>query len=233
MHVTALWRYPVKSMQGEALTVAEVGSRGIVGDRQWAVVDRRTGLTLTARREPALLFAAATLDDAAGGVRITVDGRHLRDDDDLSGWVGRPVALVPADPERGGTFETPLDPEAEDGAWVRWEGPAGSFHDSRRTQLSIVGEVTMRGWDVRRFRPNVVVSGGIEDGLIGRAVAIGDVALDVVKPIDRCVIVGRAQPGLPRDLEPLRTINRELATFLGVGALVTRAGRIAVGDEVV
>lgn len=57
--VTGLWRYPVKSMQGEPLTETEIGPLGILGDRQWAVVDQDTGLALTARRQPELLFASA------------------------------------------------------------------------------------------------------------------------------------------------------------------------------
>ena len=41
--VAALWRYPVKSMMGEELNSCEVTSRGLLGDRQFAVVDRATG----------------------------------------------------------------------------------------------------------------------------------------------------------------------------------------------
>src|SRR5712691_4417653 len=41
--VAALWRYPVKSMMGEELNAAEVTDRGLLGDRQFAVVDRSTG----------------------------------------------------------------------------------------------------------------------------------------------------------------------------------------------
>jgi uncharacterized protein YcbX len=116
---------------------------------------------------------------------------------------------------------------------VRWQGPPGTFHDSTRTAVSIVSTTNLRSWDVRRFRPNVLVDGGDEDELVGSSVAIGTAQLDVVKQVDRCVVVTRPQPGLPRDLEPLRTINRERATFLGVGALVASPGRLAVGDEVV
>jgi len=39
----ALWRYPVKSMMGEELNSSEVTGRGLLGDRQFAVVDRSTG----------------------------------------------------------------------------------------------------------------------------------------------------------------------------------------------
>ena len=68
--VAALWRYPVKSMQGERLDVASIGLRGIVGDRGWAIVDTQTGLALTGRRAPELLFASAALVD--DDVRITL-----------------------------------------------------------------------------------------------------------------------------------------------------------------
>jgi uncharacterized protein YcbX len=61
MRVTRLWRYPVKSMQGEPLREAIVGERGIEGDRQWALVALGTGKALTARREPQLLYASARL----------------------------------------------------------------------------------------------------------------------------------------------------------------------------
>ena len=35
MEVVGLWRYPVKSLQGEPLDAATVGADGVVGDRQW------------------------------------------------------------------------------------------------------------------------------------------------------------------------------------------------------
>lgn len=41
--VAALWRYPVKSMMGEELNSSQVTDRGLLGDRQFAVVDRATG----------------------------------------------------------------------------------------------------------------------------------------------------------------------------------------------
>jgi uncharacterized protein len=41
--VVALRRYQVKSMMGEELNSSEVTDRGLLGDRQFAVVDRGTG----------------------------------------------------------------------------------------------------------------------------------------------------------------------------------------------
>src|SRR3954465_4467777 len=41
--VVALWRYPVKSMMGEELNSSEITDLGLLGDRQFAVVDAATG----------------------------------------------------------------------------------------------------------------------------------------------------------------------------------------------
>ena len=86
--------------------------------------------------------------------------------------------------------------------------------------------------EVRRFRFNVVVDGDGEDALVGRTVLLGGVTLEVMKRIDRCVMVTRAQPdGIGRDLRVLRRINAEHGGCLGIGAVVRRPGHLAVGDE--
>ena len=237
MHVSALWRYPVKSMQGEQLSKTQIGPTGLVGDRMWAVVDTDTGLGLTARRAPELLFAhAALIDD---GVRVTLpDGSIAADDAALSDWLGRSVSLVRATPTTSATFEIGLaddddadhDPAAP---WVQWNGPVGTFHDSTRTQVSIIGAETVGTWDMRRFRPNVVIAGTGEDEWVGRQLQLGDATVDVGKQIDRCVMTTRAQPGgIERDIDVLRTINRARANNLGVGALVVTPGAVRVGDTI-
>jgi hypothetical protein len=221
-------------MQGEPLAAADVGPAGLVGDRQWALVDNETGLALTARRQPELLYAAAALD-GDDGVAITLpDGTTTSDDAALSAWLGHAVTLTRADTVEHGTYEIALDFENEATAeWFQWEGPTWSFHDSTRTQVSVIGAATLGSFDVRRFRPNLLVAGGPEDGWIGSAVQIGSATLDVVKPIDRCVITTRPQPGgIERDLDVLRTVNRDRAGNLGVGTLVLQPGRIAIGDLV-
>jgi len=227
-----LWRYPVKSMQGEALDVATIGPRGIAGDRGWAVVDDETGLALTARRAPDLLFAHAAL--VGDDVRITLpDGSVAADDGALSAWLGRPVTLTRADDTTSGTYEIAVDFEHEDGSeWTRWSGPTGTFHDSTRTQVSIIGAASVGGWDLRRFRPNVVIDGTGEDAWFGATLRLGDATVDVAKHIDRCVITTRPQPGdIARDLDVLRTINRGTGT-LGIGTLVQTPGVVRVGDAV-
>ena len=41
--VLTLWRYPLKSMQGEELNASHLNDRGLLGDRALALVDVETG----------------------------------------------------------------------------------------------------------------------------------------------------------------------------------------------
>lgn len=47
--VKALWRHPVKSMQGEAVESAYFDGRGMLGDRAYAVLDIETGIVASAK----------------------------------------------------------------------------------------------------------------------------------------------------------------------------------------
>ncbi|HET9222525.1 MAG TPA: MOSC domain-containing protein [Roseiflexaceae bacterium] len=47
--VVGLWRYPVKSMQGEALDASAITERGLLGDRAYALMDRATGYVVSAK----------------------------------------------------------------------------------------------------------------------------------------------------------------------------------------
>lgn len=230
MQVTELWRYPVKSIGGERLTSATVGAFGIEGDRGWGVFDVETGNVLTARRSPALLMMSARVVD--GDVIITLpDGTDIESakaDTPLSIVLDRSVELRAAGDE-GGTYENPMDP-FNDADWVSWTGPAGAWHDSERGRVSVVSTSTLGDWELRRFRVNLLVDGDGEDRLVGSRVTIGDVGLDVAKRIDRCVMITRPQPGLDRDLELLKTINRDRERCLSVGATVAATGTVAVGD---
>lgn len=245
MKIVELWRYPVKSMQGERLTEAPVTADGIVGDRAWALVDTETELHLTARRVPELLFAQATVvqsdpaNPSQDQVLITLpDGSETSDNAVLSSWLGRSVELRRADSSSKGTYETTLTVE-ETGDWVQWSGPEGSFHDSTRTRVSLACLTSFRDWDRRRFRINVLLDGDNEVSLVGNTISVGSATLDVVKEIDRCVVTTRPQPAIgsepeiDRDLDVLRSINKELGGNLGVGALVSVPGTLTVGDQII
>lgn len=244
MRVAELWTHPLKSAQGIRVEEAVVGPLGIVDDRRWALEDLDTGLVLTARRVPDLLWCRPVLRDGAVVGVLRDGGVLLEGDEALSGWLGRPVRLVAAAPGVVATHEIAVDadgshasaPDADgrgwDGEWVRWEGPDGVFHDSASTRLSLVAAPALEGRPVRRVRPNVVLDAGDERDLVGHVVAVGEVVLEVVGEIPRCVVVTRPQPGIDRDPEVLRRIHRERGGSLGVAALVRTPGRIAVGDEV-
>ena len=234
MQVAELWRYPVKSLQGERVDSAAVMTEGIQGDRGLAIFDLSTGYGLTARRVPELLFASAALRDD-GTVAITLpDGSPAADDTALSEWLDRRVALRSAAEQATRLYENPTDFEHETAsAWLPFIGSAGAFHDSRRAAVSLVSTTTLGGWDRRRFRANVLLDGAGEDTLVGTRVTVGGAVLDVAMQIGRCVMVTRAQPGsIVRDLDVLRTVNRERRGTLAVGATVARPGVIAVGDPV-
>jgi uncharacterized protein YcbX len=236
MRVLELWRYPVKSMQGEQLATAELGPEGIAGDRQWALFDLDTGFGLTARRVPDLLFAAARLR-ADGGVEVVLpDGTVTTDDGVLSAWLGRRVTLraagsVPGRP----SYETPddnlVEAAQETVRWHDWQGAPGAFHDNADGRVSLVTTGTLGSWDRRRFRSNVVLEGVGEGGLIGSQVRLGGVVLDVGDPIPRCVMVTRPQAGgIARDTSVLKTIHRERGGDLAVAALVHTPGTVCTGD---
>lgn len=233
MRIAEIWRFPVKSLGGERIDRARVDELGIEGDRAWGILDLATGLVLTARREPDLLFLDATLrsgrrGDGRPGI-TTSEGRSLDDDMALSAHLGRAVELRPAN-ARAATFENPLDVERETD-WVRWDSSGGTFHDGR-SKLSLVSTGTLGVWDRRRFRLNVVLDGAGEERLSGE-LALGSSRVAVRKPIDRCVMVTRPQPGIDRDPGVLREIIRDRGNLLGIGCTITEPGEIAVGDELI
>lgn len=239
MDVLEIWRYPVKSLQGERADRVPVGVDGIEGDRQFALFDLGTGLGLTARRAPELLFGSARWL-GPGAVEITLpDGTVAADDAALSGWLGRPVALRSSAEQELRRYENPIDFEDESASWEAFDGARDSFRDSARTVVSLLSTGSVGEWDRRRFRANVLLAGSGEDAwvgsrVVGRQVGGGDgVELDVVKRVGRCVMVTRPQPGgIERDLDVLRTIHRDRGGDIAIGARVSRPGTIAVGDRV-
>jgi len=248
MKVAGLWRYPVKSMQGEARDSIRVDERGVEGDRRFGVLDPGSGTILSAKKEGRLLEARAMLVGVELTVRLptgeTALGTGPAVDAALSAWLGRTVHLVEARPGGRGTFERPADFEDDESEPVRWQGPDGTFVDSSPVHLLTTASLRAVGaerpdlrWDVARFRPNVLVeadgSGCVEDAWVGRRVALGQVELDVRRPCERCVMTTRSQPGgIPRELDILRHLSAAHSASLGVLARATRGGRVEVGQPV-
>jgi uncharacterized protein YcbX len=205
--VTGLWRHAVKSLQGQPVDSALVDFRGVVGDRAWGVRDVRSGTIVSAKRDPDLLLVTAQV--SGEGVTVTVPGQaaaHGRAADAaLSAFLGRPVVIDMAPPT----------------------GPA--YVDA--ADLHVLSAAEVGAWDVRRFRPNVVVDWpGSLDGLVGERIRLGTVVADVTKRTRRCAMPTARQPGVPKDVGVLRTIARQRDMCLGVYAQVAHGGVVHVGD---
>ena len=110
-HVRELWRFPVKSMQGERLDRAiDVGlGQGVAGDRGWAIRAESVGEIQGGKKISELLGCAARYveepsDGTTPDVEITLpDGRSVRSDDpsvhaELSTALGVDVTVWPRRP---------------------------------------------------------------------------------------------------------------------------------------
>jgi uncharacterized protein YcbX len=85
--VKALWRFPVKSMQGEQLEELHITSRGVIGDRAWALRDLENRRIASAKKFAGLLKFYAQYEGTPDGetlppVKITLpDGSEIHADD--------------------------------------------------------------------------------------------------------------------------------------------------------
>jgi uncharacterized protein YcbX len=247
--VAELWQFPVKSMQGSRVDTLTFGTAGAEGDRQWAVVDPAAGRVLSAKRWPPLLHATGAVDgDSTVTITLPDGATHAAGDPAtdaaLSAWLDHDVRLLQPPPGDGLPFE--LHTEAWDDSSPTWEfpgPPGGPFVDLAAahvlTTASLLAAAALHPdgtWDVRRFRPNALLDvegeGFVEDEWVGMAVALGEVVLDPFMPTVRCSVTTREQPGLPRDVDIARTLNREHGLNLGLYCAVTAPGTVGVGDPV-
>ena len=163
--IVSLWRYPVKSMLGEALQTAQVGEHGLLGDRAYALVDRADGKVATAknpRKWPTLFACRATFIEPSGSrgemppVRMTLsDGTIVTSAQHdvhqaLSKALNREVTLAITEGGQVAGVQSPI-PDAWTGQaeeyWPDIEGldyrdtvtefalPAGTFFDCATVHL--------------------------------------------------------------------------------------------------
>jgi uncharacterized protein YcbX len=265
--VVGLWRYPVKSMMGEELNAVEVTERGLVGDRRFALVDRSTGKIAGAKNPRKwgnfFDFRAAYVEPPERGsklpaVRLTLpDGTVVTSEQPdlaqiLSKALGHEVDFAEAqgDGESSGAQAEEYWPDME-GLDYRdtvtdFELPAGTFFDLAVVHLLTTATIDhlralyLHGrFEVRRFRPNIVVltgpdaQGFVENDWIGHTVAIGDqVRLRITGPCPRCVMTTLPQGDLPKDPGILRTAAQHNQANVGVYADVISGGTTRRGDPV-
>jgi hypothetical protein len=242
-------RYPVKSLQGEVVSRAEIELDGVRGDRRWGIRDETTGKILTGRRAPQLLFAAAALaSDGAPVITlptgVTCHGPGATTDVALSEWLDKPVRLVKSVGAPAASAEYFADATDDASQAIEWTMPAGRFVDALPMLLLTTASLRTAAalypdgdWQVRRFRPNLVVDvdgeGWVEDAWCGRStVRIGSVELQPQEPCMRCTMVTRPQPDVGEDRDIFRTLARNHGGHFGAWTAVTTGGAVSVGDEV-
>ena len=262
--VVSLWRYPVKSMMGEELNVTEVTKGGVVGDRAYALVDNSDGKVASAknpRKWPQLFEFRAALADApragvkAPPVRITLpDGAVVNSgqpdvQQTLSKALKREVTLSAAPNLPMATAEEYWpDIEGLDhrDTVTDFDLPGGTFFDCAFVHLlttATLDQLRMlypQGrFEVRRFRPNIVVEtangekGFVENAWIGKTLAIGDaIRLSITGPCPRCVMTTLPQGDLPKDAGILRTAAQHNRANVGVYASVLQGGKVRRGDSI-
>jgi uncharacterized protein len=246
--IVELWRYPVKSMQGERLDRVTLDASGLAADRRFGVVTPE-GYVLSGKSEPRILGASASVrDDGEIAIDLPNGMRTASDDPDvdaqLSAWLDRPLRLHRAGADEQFTIHHHTDPEDETKT-KDFSTPPGAYYDSRST-VHLLSQSSLRAacatyaegqWDVRRFRPNLVVSFGdeagfVEEAWVGATVMLGAVPALVRKRTERCVLTTRAQPGLDRDLQIYRSLVKSNHANLGIYLVPQAAGTVAVDQTV-
>ncbi len=232
-HVEAIFRYPVKSMGGEQLEVANLGWHGIDGDRRLAfrrINDHSDFPWLSASKLPDMVrFTPQRREDGARGdmpthVR-TPDGEQMSVfGEDLAAEIGRrygaPVQMMQL---KHGIFDE------------------ASISVIASDTVSKIGRLAGRSLDLRRFRPNVVVRllrpvPFQEDEWVGGVLSFGEgddaPAIGVTMRDIRCSMVNFDPDSASPAPEVLKAVVRVHENTAGIYGTVTRTGRLAVGQSV-
>jgi uncharacterized protein len=260
--VVSIWRYPVKSMLGEELNSSYVTERGLIGDRTYALIDEETGKVASAKNprkwERLFDFRSVFVDppktpENIPPIRITLpNGTQIFSNEDkntdqtLSKALGRDVRLMKASLEKPSYEEYWPDIEglAQRETVTEEAMPPQTFFDIAvihlltTSTINRLRELYPEGrFEVRRFRPNIVVEPAsgekdfIENTWIGKKLTIGEgIVLRINGPCTRCVMITLPQGDLPRDLGILRTVVRYNQVNVGIYASVLQGGTIRRGD---
>ncbi len=160
---------------------------------------------------------------------------------------------APDDPDfmqelRGIFAREPDEPLPDIGAFppeiLQYESPPGTYFDAY--PLLLVSESSLRSmqaaagdsvFDVRRFRPNLLVdcgdaAGYPEEEWAGKRARIGSALLQVEIVCPRCVMTTHGFSDLPKDPTIMRTLVRENGGNLGIYASVVEPGVVAAGDAI-
>jgi hypothetical protein len=207
MHVAGLWRYPVKSLAGEALAEARVERGGIVGDRIVHVRGPRG--PRTGRTRHGLLTLPATTGP---------DGAPL-----VAGHPWRSASALAAVRDRAGA----------DAELVGHDRP--ERFDVTNLLVATDGAIGRFGHDVRRLRPNLLIAGVAAEAEAywpGNALIICDVVIGLYTQRVRCIVTSIDPDTGAQDLDVFRRIRTDFAGTLALDSWVISPGTVRVGDEV-
>lgn len=209
MHVSEIWRYPVKSLKGERLNETQITKLGIPGDRQVVVIRTINGRFLTSRVRPKLLGLQGSI--GADGVP-TINGHRWDSAQALQ--LVREAAGEPVTLERV---------------------PAPQAFDVLPLLVATDGAARYLNIDHRRLRPNILIADVPEleeRKWPGRGIAIGQVRIHAVKLRDRCVMTTFHPDTQEQDPSVLQRILNELDGTTALDSSVITTGTIRVGDAV-
>jgi uncharacterized protein YcbX len=231
--LSAIFRYPVKSMAGERLDSAKLGWKGINGDRRLAfrrLVDRGAFPFLSASRLPELLlYKPIGRQDGTGEPLPT----HVRTPDGKEYGLTDEALLKEIASRHGTALELlQLNHGIFDEATVSviTLGTIGSI--MRETGLDT---------DIRRFRPNLVIdTKGAqpfeEDRWVGKIFEIGaegtGPAISITMRDERCVMVNFDPDTAQASSEVMKTVIRLNENYAGIYGTVVRTGELHVGQMV-
>ncbi len=208
MHVSEIWRYPVKSLKGERLEETEITNVGIPGDRQIAVIRTINGRFLTSRSKPRLLGLQGSIN--ANGVP-TINGHPWNSTQALElvrEAAGEPVTLE--------------------------QIPAPQAFDVLPLLVATDGAARYLNIDHRRLRPNILLADvpDLEErNWAGQTIAIGEVRIHAEKLRDRCVMTTFDPDTQVQDPSVLLRIVRELDGSIALDSSVITPGKIRIGDQ--
>ncbi|HEX3624117.1 MAG TPA: MOSC domain-containing protein [Verrucomicrobiae bacterium] len=260
--ITAIHRYPVKSMMGEELNATRVETNGVVGDRAFSIADPATGKIASAKNPskwPGLFSyrAAFTVPINNGTLppaQITFpDGSSVSTGDKqienkLSASLGKPVRFL-AGPVATGTLEEywpDIDGLARRDVVTDEAMPPGTFFDcamvhflTTATLESLRSSYLEGRFESRRFRPNFVIETlaelkGFPENQWGEKILSigGEVKIKITGPCGRCVMTTLAQGDLPKDTGILKAAAKSNQARVGAYASVLQGGEVRRGDVV-
>ena len=231
--VSGLWRYPVQSLQGEALQALEFTSAGAVGDRGYCVVDD-TNEGGTAARPPwkkIIAWRARYLSEPKAGedlpkVEITFDDGTVMNSDDprLDGAISERLG-------RRGRLARSAAPD------VKRPYKASPCHLLTSATLKALSDLYPQGRFVpARFRPNLLLDCGdrvgfIEQDWMQRSLNVGAVSMTATEHCLRCALTTRPQGDLPKDAGILHTAQHFNENRVGIYADIDAPAVVRIGDD--